>query len=140
MSGAAKRKKEATELERLAKHPKVSSFFQSQRAQSSLQSDIDETHESLTSSYSSSDVIVCDEDEQLASMQDGGLPVESSDVVTTPTFEAVSQEISSEESVGYPTDAALWSPVTEELRSYWIRKGPASCQHHFQKHQCHLCQ
>jgi hypothetical protein len=29
---------------------------------------------------------------------------------------------------GYSTDAALWNPINEEHRSYWIRNGPASCQ------------
>ena len=90
MSGAAKRKKEAAELEMLAKHSKVSSFFQSHEAQSSLQSDIVETQDNIASFYSPTDVIICNQDEQLVSLQDDGLPGESSYVVKTPTFEKIS--------------------------------------------------
>lgn len=28
----------------------------------------------------------------------------------------------------YSTDSARWGPVTEELLSYWMTKGPQSCQ------------
>ena len=28
----------------------------------------------------------------------------------------------------YSTDAGLWNPINEELRSYWIRNGPNKCR------------
>lgn len=50
MSDDAKKKKEAGELKRLAKHPRVSSFFRSQEENSSLQSDMVEIKDTLVPS------------------------------------------------------------------------------------------
>src|SRR6478609_5052268 len=142
LSGAAKRKKEAAELVKLSKHPKVSDFFQSQ-TRTTFEVEAVETHEASTIEVTAR---LSDNEEPLPStsnvMATGRIKSNLSQPVTESESMSVvdvqdqsvpveiyeEQLMASHSSSGYSNDTALWDPITEELRSYWVRNGPANCQ------------
>lgn len=127
-SGASKRKKEAKELQDLVKHPKLTTYFQSQCATAtqsssshSSQPDISTcNNDSITDTTTSENFIARVNQTQ---RQDDYQEVDAADASSSCTNKC---DMSSNSE--FPTDAALWNPITEELRSYWTRKGPNMCQ------------
>jgi hypothetical protein len=111
-SGHSKRTKAAEDQEKLEKLPKLTRFLIS-------------TAPSTSRSRSEQNVSI---EENIAT--------DSSTLEKSLQHEVLETEVNTEllESENIPTafstDPALWHPINNELRSYWINKGPSTCQNH----------